>query len=77
MLGIALKVFRDRDMPLGDGIPVALLFAVWGYLQVRVTMHYDAELQRLTWLVMLAVWILLGRNFKPRVGRELSRRRAQ
>ncbi len=74
MVGVGFIMFRDRSMSLRRGLPLAGLFALWGYLQVRVTMHYDAELERLSWFIMPAVLILLGGHLKRRLIRELPGR---
>jgi EamA domain-containing membrane protein RarD len=60
LAGVTGKIFIDREMSLREGIPIAVLFEIWGILQVRVAMHYDARLESQTMFIAPVAIILLA-----------------
>jgi hypothetical protein len=76
LVGVAaavLKVFKDRDMPLQEGIVLAVLVIAWTYLSVRDIIHWDPALRAATWVLAPIILVMLSRRIKAKVDREVPK----
>jgi len=77
LLAAVLKVFKDRDMPLQEGIILAALVPAWTYLSVRNIVHFDSTMRAVTWVLVPIILVMLGRRIKAKVDREVPKYVAQ
>ncbi len=57
VIAIVCKVFIDRHMTLAEGVPIAILFGIWAYLQWHGPVGGSP-------LLLLIGYVLLGRSYR-------------
>ena len=72
LAGVALKVFKDRDMSRRDGLTLAALIIVVLYFQVAVSAHYNESLNRISMVCTLVIALLIGTNLAQKMKKRLS-----
>lgn len=61
--GVVGKILIDKEMSLQQGVPIAVLFALWGYLQVRIATGSGDHLQGIALVVGIVAVVAIGQFY--------------
>jgi len=61
--GVVGKIVIDKDMTLHQGVPIAMVFALWGYVQVRIATGSGEHLQGIALVLEIVGVVAIGQFY--------------
>ncbi len=75
IVGLLIKVFYDRDIPLRQGLIMFGLIVASAAAQLSVMRRYSADLNSFSIICMVAFFVIYARNVSRRVADRTKRLR--
>jgi hypothetical protein len=71
LLGIGLKVLKDRDMTLRDGAALAALLGIVLFCQIESASRFNGSLALVSMICTICIALIVGNNIVGKINKRL------